>query len=270
MLQPANEALTSPCLPESWNNSYEAFAYLFCVLAILLMHAIDYGTRQWQCRMGNMVDETPQLQQDPCCNIDRALDLEASLQEQGAPAHSNEKEPSLKADDDDHDDHDHHNALGKATAVYLMEAGIVFHSVVIGITLGVTTGSSFTTLLIVLSFHQFFEGFAIGFTAVDARLNKLRLALVGIVYALTTPIGVAIGIGIRTTYNENSDDALFVQGTFDSISAGILIYVALVQLITPQFTTNRWLARQAWWVKLLSFASLYAGVAVMALIGKWA
>lgn len=38
--------------------------------------------------------------------------------------------------------------------IYLMEAGIVFHSVLIGLTLGVTGGSAFATLLLALSFHQ--------------------------------------------------------------------------------------------------------------------
>lgn len=277
MLQPANEALTSPCLPASWNNSYEAYAYLFAVIAILFMHAIDYGTRQWQCRMGDMGEDSPQLVENPCCDIDRVLDLEqapaggaaAAVAPAAEPAKAH-KHSSVSGDEED-DAHSHAGPqLGRAVAVYLMEAGIVFHSVVIGITLGVTTGSAFTTLLIVLSFHQFFEGFAIGFTAVDARLSPLRLALVGIVYALTTPIGVAIGIGIRSSYNGNSSEALLVQGTFDAISGGILIYVALVQLITPQLTTNRWLQRQVWWVKLISFAAFYGGAATMAVIGKWA
>lgn len=63
----------------------------------------------------------------------------------------------------------------------------------IGITLGVTGGSAFTTLLVALSFHQFFEGFAIGSAVVDAGLGPLRSMLMGLAYAVTTPIGIAIG-----------------------------------------------------------------------------
>lgn len=274
MLQPSNEALTSPCLPESWNNSYGAYAFLFAILAILAMHAIDFGLQQWQCRMGSLAGG------DPCCDIDRALDLENDGgvrvvgQASGAPGPQPHPAPLAKSGDSDTDsvDADGHGvaSIARSTSVYLMEAGIVFHSVVIGITLGVTTGSQFTTLLIVLSFHQFFEGFAIGFTAVDARLSGMKIAVLGAVYALTTPIGVAIGIGIRNTYNGNDSTTLLVQGTFDAISGGILIYVALVQLITPQFTYNQWFRAQSWYVKLIGFACLYGGVATMAVIGKWA
>jgi zinc transporter 1/2/3 len=42
----------------------------------------------------------------------------------------------------------------QVVGIYLMEAGIVFHSVVIGITLGVAAGDSFTTLFIALCMHQ--------------------------------------------------------------------------------------------------------------------
>ena len=38
-----------------------------------------------------------------------------------------------------------------------------------------------------------------------------------LLFAVTTPLGVGIGLGIRTTYNENSSTALGVQGTFESV-----------------------------------------------------
>lgn len=46
-------------------------------------------------------------------------------------------------------------------STYILEAGIAAHSVIIGVSLGVSTGSEFTGLLIALVFHQFFEGKAI-------------------------------------------------------------------------------------------------------------
>ena len=35
-------------------------------------------------------------------------------------------------------------------------------------------------------------------------------------------------------------------------------------------TQSKWLRAQRWYVKVLSFASFYSGVTVMAVIGKWA
>lgn len=42
----------------------------------------------------------------------------------------------------------------------------------------------------------------------------------GAIFALSTPLGVAIGLGIQATYNEHSPNSLGVQGVFDSLSAG--------------------------------------------------
>ncbi len=45
-------------------------------------------------------------------------------------------------------------------------------------------------------------------------------------FAITTPVGVAIGIGIQSTYNENSLANLIVSGVFDSVSTGTNIIPA--------------------------------------------
>jgi len=55
-------------------------------------------------------------------------------------------------------------------------------------------------------------------------------------FAMTTPVGVAVGIGIRSTYNANSPAALATAGVFDSISTGILIYMALVGCMTVHYS----------------------------------
>lgn len=45
----------------------------------------------------------------------------------------------------------------------MLELGIVAHSVIIGVTLGVSESPcTIRPLLAALSFHQFFEGFALG------------------------------------------------------------------------------------------------------------
>ena len=46
--------------------------------------------------------------------------------------------------------------------IYVLEAGIIFHSFLIGLTLVVSGDSFFITLFIVIVFHQFFEGLALG------------------------------------------------------------------------------------------------------------
>jgi len=51
-----------------------------------------------------------------------------------------------------------------------------------------------------------------------------------ITYGLTTPIGIAAGLGVRTTYNPGSTTASIVSGVMDAFSAGILVYTGLVEV----------------------------------------
>ena len=45
--------------------------------------------------------------------------------------------------------------------------------------------------------------------------------------------------------------------------------MVLVELITPLMTQSAWLRSRRWPVQVAAFASFYAGVTVMAVIGKW-
>ncbi|ESZ89481.1 hypothetical protein SBOR_10134 [Sclerotinia borealis F-4128] len=156
-------------------------------------------------------------------------------------------------------------------AFLILEFGVIFHSVIIGLNLG-TAGDEFTTLYPVLVFHQSFEGLGIG-----ARMSAIpfpkRLSwlpwLLCAGYGLTTPIAIAIGLGLRTTYNSGSFTASVVSGVLDSISAGILIYTGLVELLARDFLFNPDLTRDK---KRLTFmiCCVLIGTAVMALLGKWA
>lgn len=366
MLLPAAQNLSSPCLPESWNERYEAWAYLFVVLSIVFMQLIDYlieGAYQRYLERRGGQPHTPACHEQALCADEHTHHAavvgaiasmhtsQAHLAEAVQAAAQHKRECCPHESPEEHEQHGHahshdgskahdleaghahghahelhghghshghdHEGSGKAdlpsasgsgdlaeegapcevhgggctslighggdeegagsksnpsqvVGIYMMEAGIIFHSVLIGITLGVTGGSAFNTLLAALSFHQFFEGFAIGAAVVDSGLGVAKSLVMGLAYAITTPTGIAIGIGMRESFNQNAETTLFVEGIFDSISTGILIYVVLVELINPLMTQSAWLRSRRWWVQALSFASFYAGVTVMAVIGKWA
>lgn len=51
-----------------------------------------------------------------------------------------------------------------------------------------------------------------------------------ILYGFTTPIGIAVGLGVWTLYNPGSTTASIVSGTLDSLSSGILVYTGLVEV----------------------------------------
>ncbi|KAL5317370.1 hypothetical protein ACEPPN_014465 [Leptodophora sp. 'Broadleaf-Isolate-01'] len=164
-----------------------------------------------------------------------------------------------------------HSFRQQIAAFLILEFGVIFHSVIIGLNLG-TTGEEFSTLYPVLVFHQSFEGLGIGarMSAIPfpKRLNWLPWFLCA-AYGLTTPIAIAIGLGFRNTYNAGSMTANIISGVLDAISAGILIYTGLVELLARDFLFNPELSRSS---RRLTFmiTCVLLGMALMALLGKWA
>jgi zinc transporter 1/2/3 len=186
-------------------------------------------------------------------------------------------------------------------AFLVLEFGIIFHSVIMGLNLA-TTGTEFKVLFPVIVFHrestfsfnpnlqcyspivqellverywqplEMFEGLGIG-----ARMSAIPFPpryhmfpwLLCLAYALTTPIAMAAGLGIRTTYNASSYTANQVSGILDAMSAGILIYTALVELIARDFMFNKDLTRDTK-RQVLMVLFFLLGSFVMSLLGKWA
>ncbi|QLQ82238.1 hypothetical protein HG537_0G04930 [Torulaspora globosa] len=156
-------------------------------------------------------------------------------------------------------------------AFLVLEFGVLFHSVMIGLNLG-STGKEFSTLYPVLVFHQSFEGLGIGarLSAIEFPQNKRwwPYALC-VIYGLTTPICVAIGLGIRTTYNSSSYTVNVVSGVLDAISAGVLLYTGMVELLARDWIFNAHRTKE---IKEILFGinSMLWGAGLMALLGKWA
>ncbi|KAF9934516.1 hypothetical protein FBU30_001657 [Linnemannia zychae] len=155
---------------------------------------------------------------------------------------------------------------------YILEFGIALHSVIIGITLGTTVGNEFVPLLIALLFHQFFEGVALGgrIASLQFKRSSLRPWLLSAWFACSTPLGMAIGIGIRAVYEGESVTLLIVQGVFDACSAGILVYTSLVQLMSTEINSNAVFRESSSSNQIVQFAALWLGAGVMAVVGKWA
>ena len=137
------------------------------------------------------------------------------------------------------------NYAAQMTAIFVLEFGVIFHSIFIGLTLAVA-GEEFKTLYVVLVFHQTFEGLGLGSRLAVTPWPKNRSwtpYILALAYGLTTPIAIAIGLGVRNSYPPGSQTTLIVNGVFDSISAGILIYTGLVELVAHEFMFSRAMMR---------------------------
>lgn len=143
------------------------------------------------------------------------------------------------------------------------------HSVIIGVSLGTSESSSTVRpLLGALSFHQFFEGIGLGGCIVQAKFRARATVIMAIFFSLTTPIGIALGIAISSGYDKNSSTALAVEGVFNAASAGILIYMALVDLLAADFMSPR--MQSSLRLQLGAHLSLLLGAGLMSALAIWA
>jgi zinc transporter ZupT len=179
-------------------------------------------------------------------------------------------------------DHDHHqsqqseqNPQKLFLQCLLLEAGILFHSIFIGMAVSVATGTEFIVLLIAISFHQTFEGFALG-SRISALIPSLFDAsspkpwLMALAYGTTTPIGQAIGLWMHELYDPASMTGLLMVGITNAISSGLLLFAGLVQLLSEDFLSDRSYEVLKGKRRIEACISVALGGALMAFVGAFA
>ncbi|KAF5374289.1 hypothetical protein D9758_004546 [Tetrapyrgos nigripes] len=100
--------------------------------------------------------------------------------------------------------------------------------------------------------------------------ERLVPILGAIMYGITTPVGIAVGLGVRTTYNPGSTTASIVSGVMDAFSAGILMYTGLVELLAHDFLFSKEMLNASNGKLAYAIGSMLLGCALMALLGRWA
>ncbi|POY70463.1 hypothetical protein BMF94_6531 [Rhodotorula taiwanensis] len=307
LLAPAFDALSSDCLSGAWKEYDWAPAIaMAAVFGIFLVELIatragasflkKRGLRHHDPHhaRGNDVAHTGHGSHPPALKTTTALACEsiATVRSSGQTALGADLEASVSAKDqetavdgdhahdhghahghaeDEEDDYLQDSAVAQCIGVAILEFGVIFHSFVIGLTLAVT--DNIGPLLAVLTFHQTFEGIGLG-----SRLSMLRLPrrynfvpfVAGVIYSCTTPLGIAVGLGIRETYNPDSTAASIVSGVLDATSAGILLWAGLVECLAHDFVFDRQMADASNGQVTYAVTSVFVGAGLMALLGRWA
>lgn len=151
----------------------------------------------------------------------------------------------------------------------LLEAGILFHSVFIGMALSVATGPSFVVFLVAIAFHQCFEGLALGsrIAALHFPRASLKPWFMVLAFGATTPFGQFIGLVIHNLYDPLSQTGLLMVGFMNAISSGLLLFAGLVQLLAEDFLTEKSYQTLHGSRRLKAFAAVVSGSCLMALVG---
>ncbi|XP_072959974.1 zinc transporter 7-like [Typha angustifolia] len=288
MLDDAEDALTDPCLPESpWRRfPFSGFVAMLAALATLVVEFLgtQFYERKHRDEAQDVIAAAASVAVSAGEEITVAL-LPPETEERnkaihiiGMHAHAAEHSHLHSHHGHDHGFahvHGHDNEAQVSSHVrhvvvsQILELGIVSHSVIIGLSLGVSRSPcTIRPLMAALSFHQFFEGFALGGCISQAQFKNLRAVLMAAFFAVTTPTGIAVGAAVASFYNANSPRALVVEGLLDSVSAGILIYMALVDLIAADFLNTSLSCNTK--LQAASYAALLLGALAMSALAIWA
>jgi len=226
---------------------YEAWPYVFVQIGLLTMSLVDFFIARSHF--------TPPLE---------ACEREEGLIDMGHGHGGPTTTDSL--------DLKHNSSRKREHVAIAAEISVLLHSVLIGFNLGIQNSSTYDALLVAISFHQFFEGFALGQIILDANISspvKKWLMVVG--YSFTTGIGICIGIAVHESYDDEESPGLNAMiGILDSLCGGVLLYLGLVSMCNIWITHNVILHDGSIKLGALAYFGLVLGMAVMALIGNWA
>ncbi|KAF7047181.1 hypothetical protein CFC21_056137 [Triticum aestivum] len=153
--------------------------------------------------------------------------------------------------------------------VQVLEMGIVVHSVVIGLGMGASQSvCTIRPLVAAMCFHQMFEGMGLGGCILQAEYGtKMKAGLV-FFFSTTTPFGIALGLALTKVYQDNSPTALIVVGLLNAASAGLLHYMALVELLAADFMGPK--LQGSVRLQLICLTAVLLGAGGMSVMAKWA
>lgn len=164
------------------------------------------------------------------------------------------------------------NATTQILGVLVLKFGVILHSVIIGLDLGAQDSqSAFTTIFTAIVFHQMFEGLGLGtrLAFLPPKVKSSIPYLGALAYSVVTQLGMAIGLGVRHSYNGDSVTAHYVKGSLDAVSAGILAYTGYVELIVHEFVFNVKMRNALLEILCLNTFYVFAGAGGMGALAKW-
>jgi zinc transporter 1/2/3 len=161
----------------------------------------------------------------------------------------------------------------KQVSVYLFEFACVFHSFIIGLSLGVTDDNqSVKTLMIALCFHQFLEGISLGIVVGESKMKFFKSFLITLGYSITTPIAIIIGYVLDSYSKVSADDdkiKVIATSSFQGVAGGMLLYIALFQLIAEEFSKESFQKKKSILSKISLYGSLLLGASSMCVMALW-
>ena len=148
---------------------------------------------------------------------------------------------------------------GGGIAPYLLLLTLSIHSLIAGLTLGISSAAGAGVLLIAILAHKGAAGFALGSTFREAAIPPRTRIPALLVFVGSTPLGVILGGLAIDVLGESSTAA---EAWFKAVAAGTFLYIATLDVVREEFFpggTKR-TQRLVW---------AFSGAGLMALVAIW-
>jgi len=148
---------------------------------------------------------------------------------------------------------------GGGLAPYLLLITLSIHSLIAGLTLGISSAAGAGVLLVAILAHKGAAGFALGSTFREAAIPPRTRIPSLLVFVGSTPLGVLLGGLAVETFGSGSGAT---EAWFKAVAAGTFLYIATLDIVREEFFpggTNR--GRR--------LACAFLGAGVMALVAIW-
>ncbi|GMH14449.1 hypothetical protein Nepgr_016290 [Nepenthes gracilis] len=187
---------------------------------------------------------------------------------EGSPAAVKDHERATNPREEGH----HHGGppVSKASSIgdtILLILALCFHSVFEGIAIGVaeTKGDAWKALW-TISLHKIFAAIAMAIALLRMVPDRplLSCAAYAFAFAISSPIGVAIGIAIDATTEGPTADWIYAISM--GLACGVFVYVSINHLLSKGYVPGRKVAVNTPFIKFLA-ATL--GVGVIAVVMIW-
>lgn len=158
-------------------------------------------------------------------------------------------------------------------SVWMLEIACVFHSFLIGLSLGVSSqdepngGKAFHPLTIALSFHQLLEGVSVGSSTCDYKMSNVKVLSLVVLYSITAPLGIATGMFIDNALV--TDKSQVITLSFQGFAGGMLLYVAMFQMIAEEFSKKATHEHLNRYQKIMMYGALVSGASSMCIMALW-
>jgi zinc transporter 1/2/3 len=159
--------------------------------------------------------------------------------------------------------------------LYFFEFACVFHSFIIGFSLGLLTDQEIIKkIMVAIIFHQMIEGISLGSMILSSKIGKIKSFIFVMSYSTITLLGIIAGLILEKTSSLHDNDNLpryliILRGCFLGISSGILIYISLIQMIMEELSKKMLNIRSSLFIRLYMYLLIISGSSTMAIIALW-